>query len=765
MLSAEDHMSRVVLAFVLAAGYCFAGGCIPSNHSSPDAGIPVAPPVLLSVSGDQQAVLTWGPVSGAERYNLYWSTDPSVTPSSGAKVADVSSPFTVTGLVNGVSYYFVLTAENTAGESAASIILKASPAQPVTSLPAPAGWWKRNTVFEHIWVSSFQDAASPGVMPENWNGNLAGITAAINADYFTKLGVNALWLSPLSQAETIGGYDVVDYMNVASRYGTNQDLSDLISAAHMKGLRVIFDFIPCYTGDLNPWFLDSQSSLTSPYRDWYIWHTAPAPAWPGTGWTTPSGGVAGYLYYAFFGNGRPDLNYRNATVSATVKSIARAWLDFGFDGMRVDAVKYLYEGTTPDSFENQPETRLWFDLLRADVIDSYSGGNAKMMMAEAWITDPADMALIQSYVKNPSTASDEFNVVLDFIAPGTLVNAINGGDAAAAVNALKTHFVDHCMTIRAAGGTFGIFQSNHDLVAARPVTSYSGNGRKIYLAAALNFLGQGMPILYYGNEAAMAGSMSNNGYMTLPFDWAAQQTHESTPDSIWNWHKALIELRTGYAAWDDPSISWLAASNAGVFAYLITGSSGKRCVVTANLNASGMATFTVPVTAAGAKGVFGGTASDTFASNTLTVTSLPAYGVRVYALDDASAAVYLDHDPADPGTFSTVPQLPAPDKLYLRGTIAGWDAVDGVNLMAKSGTVYSLPATLAGGTMYEFKFADANWEIYNFGSDTERNLALSTAAGIYGNSGFGNITFTPVSGRTYTVYFNFDNAGPTYWIQ
>lgn len=747
--------------FFAAAILVITCGCSSSDSSSVTA--PAAPPAVLSVSGSQKAVITWLPVSGASGYNLYWATAATVTPSSGTKISGVSSPYTLGGLVNGTEYYIVLTAVNSAGESGASITLKACPASAVTALSSSDGWWKRNTVFEHIWVSSFQDGSAPGTMPVNCTGNIPGITAAVESGYFTRLGVNALWLSPLSEAETKNGYDIVDYMNVASRYGTNQDLSALISAAHENGIRIIFDFVPGYTADLHPWFIESRSSLESPYRDWYIWHTAPAPAWPGTGWVSPSGGPSGYLYYAFFGSGHPDLNYRNPDVSDTMRTVAQSWLDFGFDGMRVDATRHLFEGTTSGSYADQPETHLWFDALRADVIDSYAGGtNAKMMMAESWISDPAEMPLIQSYVKNPTTGDAEFNAVLDFIAPGTFVSAINGSDSASSVSSLKTHFVDHCTTIRNAGGVFGVFQSNHDQCEPRPVNSYAGNGKKVYLAAAINFLGQGMPILYYGNEIATPGLMN----MWLPFDWAAQQIYEAAADSIWNWHKSLIKLRTGYGAWNDPSITSLTASDPGIFMYLITGSTGKRCVIAANLNATGLTTFSVPVTASSAKGIFGATGSDSFASDTLSVSSLPAYGVRVYALDDPSASVYLDHDPADPGTFSLASQLPPPDKLYLRGTVtpAGWNAVDGVNLMTRNGTVYSLPVTLTGGTWYQFKFADADWGTYNIGSEVPRNGTLSTAAGSYGADGV-NITFTPASGGTYTIFFSYDTVSPVYWIQ
>ena len=195
-------------------------------------------------------------------------------------------------------------------------------------------------------------------------GNLAGITAALKANYFTDLGVNALWLSPIFEAGSLTsdtankhGYDVIDYMNVAALFGSKQDLSDLISAAHARGIRVIFDFVPNHTSNLNPWFVNSSASVSPPFRDWYVWRpSSPTPSYPGptyngTGWQV---GPSGWIYYGIFDKSMPDLNYCNANVNTTMKGIVKTWMDFGFDGMRVDAVRYLYEGSTPVSYQDLP---------------------------------------------------------------------------------------------------------------------------------------------------------------------------------------------------------------------------------------------------------------------------------------------------------------------------------------------------------------------------------------------------------------------------
>lgn len=99
---------------------------------------PAAPGVPTAVAASTKVTLSWSAVSGATSYNLYWSTVSGVTKSNGTKITNVSSSYTQTGLTNGTTYYYVLTAVNSAGESAASPQVSATPVS-VTTTPT-AGW-------------------------------------------------------------------------------------------------------------------------------------------------------------------------------------------------------------------------------------------------------------------------------------------------------------------------------------------------------------------------------------------------------------------------------------------------------------------------------------------------------------------------------------------------------------------------------------------------------------------------------------------------
>ena len=113
------------------------GESAASNQASatPQVPAPSAPTGVSAISGNAQVTVSWTAVSGATSYNLYWSTTSGVTPSTGTKITGVASPYTQTGLTNGTTYYYVVTAVTAGGESAASNQASATPQVPAPSAP------------------------------------------------------------------------------------------------------------------------------------------------------------------------------------------------------------------------------------------------------------------------------------------------------------------------------------------------------------------------------------------------------------------------------------------------------------------------------------------------------------------------------------------------------------------------------------------------------------------------------------------------------
>ena len=205
-------------------------------------------------------------------------------------------------------------------------------------------WWKRAVVYE-VYPRSFQDSNGDGI------GDLCGILGRL--DYFVDLGVDAIWISPIYPSPMVDfGYDVSDYCGIDPIFGTLADFENLLAQVHLRGLRLILDFVPNHTSDQHKWFLESRSSRGSAKRDWYIWRDEP------NNWVSNFGGsawefdeaTAQYYYHSFLKE-QPDLNWRNPAVEEAMFQVLRFWLEKGVDGFRVDVMWLMIKD---DEFRDNP---------------------------------------------------------------------------------------------------------------------------------------------------------------------------------------------------------------------------------------------------------------------------------------------------------------------------------------------------------------------------------------------------------------------------
>ena len=185
-------------------------------------------------------------------------------------------------------------------------------------------------VVYQIYPRSFQDSDGDG------EGDLRGIVERL--DHVAALGADAIWLSPFYPSPLAdGGYDVADYRDVDPRFGTIGDADALIAAAHERGLKVLFDVVPCHTSIDHPWFRE--------HPDWYVWSDRDGPqnnwraAFGGPAWSRDP--VSGRWYLHSFYPEQPDLNWRNPEVPRAFGEVLRFWLDRGVDGFRIDALDRL----------------------------------------------------------------------------------------------------------------------------------------------------------------------------------------------------------------------------------------------------------------------------------------------------------------------------------------------------------------------------------------------------------------------------------------
>ena len=504
-----------------------------------------------------------------------------------------------------------------------------APGQQLENAPG----WYRDAVIYQVWIRAFADTVySDGI------GDLPGVQSKL--DYLQGLGVNTLWLSPVFECSYKGpnmhGYDITDYYAVNDRFGKRSDLQNLINAVHGRGMRILFDFVPNHTSTFNKWFTDETTSPS-----WYVWKDA-VPA----GWTLPWGGGSstdvwkagenGYFYTAFATGSMADLNYENAAVRTEMSNVVRYWLDRGFDGMRVDAVRYLCE-SGPGAQADQPATHLRLQDFRA-VLDEYNTGaghphpggdpskiSAKVMIAEAWTNDATGVA---PYYGN---GANEFHMCLDFSAPWAVYNTINGKDATR-ITSLWEYERDNYPS----GARPATFDSNHDNVISRPGSQYYLNRPQMVLAEALNLLAPGTPIIYYGNEIGMQGVAGNDQDLRASMDWFQVNIQAAQSDSMLNWTKYLIAARNAYPALRGGYATLATDLGPSKALAYIRDAGTERVVVVANLTAAAETVVLTDLTAHGvaAGATVGAILGDTKNNGSLngalyTVASLPPYGVRV----------------------------------------------------------------------------------------------------------------------------------------
>ncbi|ROW05610.1 hypothetical protein VSDG_00142 [Cytospora chrysosperma] len=212
-------------------------------------------------------------------------------------------------------------------------------------------WWKESVVYQ-IYPSSFQ--SSPGAKLPGW-GTVKGITSRL--DYLKSLGVDVLWTSPIYKSPQADmGYDIADYKTIDPRYGTLEDVDELIAGLKARGMKLMMDLVANHTSNEHDWFLESRSSKASPKRGWYHWQPpkgfesdgkTPIPPnnWAqilgeaNSAWTWDEG--TGEFYLSLFTPEQPDLNWENPEVRGAVWDVMRFWLARGASGFRMDVINMI----------------------------------------------------------------------------------------------------------------------------------------------------------------------------------------------------------------------------------------------------------------------------------------------------------------------------------------------------------------------------------------------------------------------------------------
>ncbi|WEV47336.1 alpha-glucosidase [Bifidobacterium sp. ESL0690] len=211
-----------------------------------------------------------------------------------------------------------------------------------TNGATPNPWWANAVVYQ-IYPRSFQDSNGDGF------GDIQGIISRL--DYLAGLGVDVLWLSPVYVSPQVdNGYDIADYQNIDPRFGTMDDMDELLREAHKRGLKIVMDLVVNHTSDEHAWFRASRDK-NDEHADWYWWRPARKGHEPGTPGAEPNkwgsyfGGSAwtydqkrGEYYLHQYSAKQPDLNWENPKVRKAIYKMMNWWMDRGIDGFRMDVI-------------------------------------------------------------------------------------------------------------------------------------------------------------------------------------------------------------------------------------------------------------------------------------------------------------------------------------------------------------------------------------------------------------------------------------------
>ncbi len=200
-------------------------------------------------------------------------------------------------------------------------------------------WWKNAVVYQ-IYPKSFQDSDGDGI------GDIPGIISRL--DYLKKLGIDAIWLSPVYRSpQDDNGYDISDYQDIEPMFGTMEDMEQLFVEAKKRGIRIMMDLVLNHTSDEHRWFLEAKKSKDNPYHDYYVWRDGEEDVYPND-MNSVFGGPAwewvpelGQYYFHQFSVKQPDLNWENPKVRRELYDMILWWMEKGAGGFRLDVIDQM----------------------------------------------------------------------------------------------------------------------------------------------------------------------------------------------------------------------------------------------------------------------------------------------------------------------------------------------------------------------------------------------------------------------------------------
>lgn len=472
--------------------------------------------------------------------------------------------------------------------------------------------WFKDAIIYEIHIKAFYDSNGDGI------GDFGGLLQKL--DYLEQLGINTIWLLPFYPSPLKDdGYDIADYCNVHPDYGTLRDFQKFLKGAHERGIRVITELVLNHTSDQHPWFKRARYAKPgSKWRNFYVWNNTTEKYkdariifkdFETSNWAWDP--IAKEYFWHRFYSHQPDLNFKNPQVHKELFKIVDFWFQMGVDGLRLDAVPYLYEKNGTNC-ENLPETHAFLKKLRSHVDEKFKN---RMLLAEAnqWPEDAI------AYFGD----ADECHMVFHFPIMPRIFMALWMEDRFPIIDILEQ------TPVIPDNAQWALFLRNHDELTLEMVTDeerdymyrvyakdakarinlgirrrlsplLGNNRRRIEFMNILLFSLPGTPIIYYGDEIGMGDNyyLGDRDGVRTPMQWSPDrnagfpvsnpqklylplitdpeyhyitlnvENQERNLSSLLWWTKRVISIRKKYKAFGRGDIEFLTTNNSKIIAFV-----------------------------------------------------------------------------------------------------------------------------------------------------------------------------------------------------
>ena len=360
-------------------------------------------------------------------------------------------------------------------------------------------------------------------------GNLKGIISKLN--YLKSLGISVIYLSPIFKSQSNHKYDTGDYKTIDPMFGDEEIFKELIYKASKKGINIILDGVFSHTGDDSIYFnkygnydsLGAYQSENSKYYSWYNFKDYPNE------------------YDCWWGvKSLPNVNETEKSYMDYIirdkDSVIKKWMNYGVKGWRLDVADEL-----PSTF---------IEALKKETLNI---DDDSIIIGEVW----EDASNKISYdERRKYFLGDQLNGVTGYVFKNIVVEFLKG-------NTKSQDVYNSFMTIK-ENYPKEVFKSNLNLLGThdtrRILTELNEDKNLLKLAVFIQMTFEGVPYIYYGDEAGLIGEKDPDNRRTYPW--------ENEDKDILNFYKKIVKERKNNKLLLNGETKFLKLSNQNIFGYI-----------------------------------------------------------------------------------------------------------------------------------------------------------------------------------------------------